>query len=173
MSMKTLTVLGDIWQTDQPDLLEFAAKNAVPRRGSRLLQLRLDLRSPLMWLLLTLGAAGGILGVLKDRPEIFVLPIAMLLIIGFMFLSVAKGHSRSTLMRGVVKSVEGLRDHPMLLGQVAKASLVSKELVTEASVSLTSDQAVDLLRQSGRLEVLVLHDPKAEYSSVIGWRSPA
>lgn len=173
MSMKTLTVLGDVWQTDQPDLLEFAVRAAVPRQGSWLLQLRRDLRSPLMWFLLTLAAVGGSLGFIKDRPEMLILPVAILLIIGFMFLSVAKGYSRSPLMRGVITSVEGLRDHPLHLGRVAKASLASQELVVEASVSLTSNQAVDLLRQNGRLEVLVLHDPKAEYPSVIGWRTPA
>ena len=40
-------------------------------------------------------------------------------------------------------------------------------------VGLTNPEAVKLLRQNGHLEVLILHDAKAEYSSVIGWRGSA
>jgi hypothetical protein len=173
MSMKTLAVLGDTWQTDQLDLLEFAIKNPIPRQGSRILQLRRDIRSPLMWLILTYAVAGIILGVMARQPMMGIYATLMLLIVGFMFSSVAKGHSRSPLIRGVIENAGDLRHHPMGLGHVAKASLVSQETDVVASVGLTNAGAVDLLKQNGRLEVLVLYDPKAEYSSVIGWRVAA
>jgi hypothetical protein len=169
MSLKTLAVLGDRWQTDQADLLQFAAENPVPRKGAWLLQLRRDLRSAFMWGLIAATAAGFALGIAARHVVLIGYAGLILVVVGFMFLAVSKSHSTSTLVRGVIRDPGCVRRHPLLLGHVGMATV--DELSQVVNVGLTSSRAVRLLREQGRMEVLILHDPKAEYSTVVGWRA--
>ena len=173
MSIKTLAVLGDNWQTDQADLLQFASENPIPRKGAWVLQLRRDLRSWFMWLITAVAITGLVVGI--TTPHI--LPILnatlILLIVGNMIVVVSRGHSTSSLVRGVISNPVYLRRHPLLLGHVAKATVDVQGTETEVNVGLTNSQPVDLFRKNGKIEVLIMHDPKAQYSSVIAWRVAA
>lgn len=170
MSTKTVSVLGVAWQTDQVDLLEFAASAPVPRPGAWKLQLRRDLKSPLMWILVGFAVTSLVLAVLWRQPLMAPNALVMLLILGNMFRWVARGHSESALVRGVLANPGEVRRHPLWLGHVARATVCPEATSKGVSVHLTNSDAVRLLRQNGRLEVLILHDPEAEYSPVIGWR---
>ena len=173
MSMKTLTLLGDTWQTDQPDLLKFASDHSAPRRGSWKLQLRRDLKSPLMWVLVGFAVTSLVLAILWRQPLMVPNALLMLLILGYMFQAVSRGHAQSALLRGVLALPCDMRRHPLFLGHVATATVELEGSSKSVSVGLTNSEAVKLLRQHGCLDVLILHDPKAQYSSVVGWRVPA
>jgi hypothetical protein len=173
MSMKTIAVHGDTWQTDQADLVRFASENPIPRKGAWVLQLRRDLRSWFMWLIGAMAITSLAVGI--TTPHI--LPILhatlILLIVVGMFVSVSRGHATSPLVRAVISDPAHLRRHPLFLGQVAKASVDFLGPDITVKVGLTNSQAVELLRKNGRIEVLIMHDPKVQYSSVIAWRVAA
>ncbi len=173
MSIKTLAILGDTWQTDQADLLQFASENPIPRKRAWALQLRRDLRSWFMWLILAAATTGLVVGIATPH----ILPILnatmILLIVGGMFVAVSRGHATSPLIRAVISDPAHLRRHPLFLGHVAKASVDFLGPDIRVKVGLTNSQAVELLRKNGRIEVLIMHDPKAQYSSVIAWRVAA
>lgn len=167
MKLTTMTLMGAEWQTEQADLLRLAVRSPISRRDAARLQLIRDLRSWLMWLLLTLAVAA----MASLHPGLMVWGGVLTLILGFVFVQVVRGHRRATLLRGVVCGTEQVQRHPLTLGHTAIATLNAGKSTLSAAVVISRREALALLRQNGQVEVLVHFDPQSRYSSILAWRA--
>lgn len=173
MKLTTVKAMGEEWQTEHADLLELAIKAPIPPREALLMQLRRDGASWEMWILvlIALGALGSGLALLN--AGLLFWGGGLTAILSYVFFQVGRGHTRATLLRGVISDPGQLRRHPMWVGYQATATLTTGDSTREARIFVGRKEPVDLLKRTGRVEVLVHFNSKSEYSTMLAWRAPA
>jgi hypothetical protein len=161
---ETQSIKQNEWTITHP-AFRYLTRHEPPRPFGLLFPLRYELRDRLVLQIWTIGLVSFVAGiVLRQWPLILIGPIAF---VGWLWLysRLALAFRSGPLLIGVVDS---LATHP---GRsefaIANAGLSDGKTIP---VVVLRSLVAGLIDQAGRVEVVFLHSPRAEYSSVLGVR---